>query len=55
MGNDQSTKFIGLDVHKNTISLAIANSGEDREVRLYGTIRNTLEAFENYDALQTLI
>jgi transposase len=46
MGTDQSTKFIGLDVHKNTISLAIANSGADGEVRLYGTINNTLEVID---------
>lgn len=45
MGTHQSTKFIGLDVHKNSISLAIASNGED-EVRLYGTIRNTLDAMD---------
>ncbi len=46
MGTDWSTKFISLDVHKNTISLAVAKSGADEEVRLYGTIRNTLEAID---------
>jgi transposase len=46
MGTDQNTKFIGLDVHKNTISLAIAKSGADGEVLVYGTIRNTLDAID---------
>jgi hypothetical protein len=40
METNQSTKFIGLDIHKNSISLAIASNGEDGEVRLYGTISN---------------
>jgi transposase len=51
MGSDQSTKFIGLDVHKNTISLAIAKSGADEEVRFYGTIRNTPEAIDKVDLI----
>lgn len=51
MGTDQSTKLIGLDVQKNTISLAIAKSGADGEVRLYGTIRNTPEAIDKVDLI----
>ena len=43
MRNDQSIKFIGLDVHKDSISLAIAENGSNGEVRLYGTIKNTIE------------
>ena len=43
MRNDQSIKFIGLDVHKDSISLAIAENGPNGEVRLYGTIKNTME------------
>ena len=46
MKNNQSTKFIGMDVHKNSISLAIADDGAEREVRLYGTIKNTTEALD---------
>lgn len=46
MGIDQSTKFISMDVHKNTISFAIGNNGVDSEVRLYGATRNTLEAID---------
>ena len=36
------TKFIGLDVHKNSIAVAIADS-RSSEVRFYGNIPNTLE------------
>ena len=32
----QSIKFIGLDVHKKSISIAIANQARDAEVRYYG-------------------
>jgi len=31
----KTTKFIGLDVHRNSISLAVADGGPDGEVRLY--------------------
>jgi transposase len=39
-------KFIGLDVHKDTIAIAIAEGGRDGEVRDYGTISNDLHALE---------
>ena len=39
-----STQFIGLDVHKNTIAVAVADGDGAREVRFHGTIANTLEA-----------
>ena len=38
------TKHVGLDVHKETIAVAVASDGEDREVRFHGTIANTPEA-----------
>jgi transposase len=44
MQRKTTTKFIGLDVHKNTISVAIAGEGRKGEVRSYGTIENTAEA-----------
>jgi transposase len=34
--------FVGLDVHKNSISVALANAGRNAEVRHYGTIGGTL-------------
>ena len=37
-------QFVGLDVHKKTIVLAIANTGRTGEVRSYGEIPNTVEA-----------
>jgi len=40
----ENTLFVGLDVHKKTIAVAIAASGPGAEVRFYGTIENTPEA-----------
>ena len=36
--------YIGLDVHKDSITVAVAQGGRDGEVRLYGTISNDLHA-----------
>jgi len=44
MGKNYSTKYVGLDVHKNSITIAIADGGRDGQVRLYGTIENTVDA-----------
>lgn len=38
----ECTKYVGLDVHKSTIAVAIAESGSS-EVRYFGEIRNTPE------------
>ena len=38
--------YIGLDVHKDSITVAVAQGGRDGEVRLYGTISNDLHAIE---------
>lgn len=42
----QSIKFVGLDVHKNSIEIAIADEGRDGEVRHYGKIPNSLDALD---------
>jgi transposase len=41
---ERRIKFIGLDVHKETIAVAVAEDGADREVRFQGTIASTAEA-----------
>jgi transposase len=38
------TRFVGLDVHAQTIAIAVAESGRDGEVRSVGTIPNRPEA-----------
>lgn len=38
--------YIGLDVHKDSITIAIAPAGRSSEVRLYGTITHDLHALE---------
>jgi len=35
-------KYVGLDVHKDSITIAIADEGRDGNVRLYGKIHNDL-------------
>jgi transposase len=38
--------YVGLDVHKDTISVAIADAGRGGEVRFYGTISNDGDQLE---------
>jgi transposase len=40
------TLYLGLDVHKDSITIAIAQPGSKGEIRLYGTILNSLQALE---------
>jgi len=35
-------KYIGLDVHKNSISISIAEDGGKRDVNFYGVINNEM-------------
>jgi transposase len=43
-----TVKFIGMDVHKKTITIAIADEGREDQPRLYGTIANNLDALNNF-------
>jgi transposase len=40
------TLYIGLDVHKDPITIAIAQAGRQGEIRLFGTITNDVHALE---------
>ncbi len=39
----KTVKYIGLDVHKNSISIAVADQGRDAEVRYYGKIAHNMD------------
>jgi hypothetical protein len=42
----KTIKNIGLDVHKNSISIAIADDGRDGDVRYYGKIDNDMNQLD---------
>jgi transposase len=43
---EKTIKNIGLDVHKNSISIGIADDGRDGEVRFYGKIDNDMNQLD---------
>jgi transposase len=43
-----TVKFIGMDVHKKTITIAIADQGRENKPRSYGTIANELDALDKF-------
>jgi len=43
-----TVKFIGMDVHKNSITIAIAEEGSRYSARVYGTINNDLDALNKF-------
>ena len=42
----KTIKNVGLDVHKNSISISVADDDRDGEVRYYGTINNDLNQLD---------
>ena len=42
-----STKYLGLDVHRDTISIVIADEGRDWEIRFFGTVANAGEVLDS--------
>jgi len=43
---EQSTRFVGMDVHKHTIVVAVTATGEVGKATAYGTFPNTATALE---------
>ena len=43
---ERTITFVGLDVHKASIAVAVAESGRGSEVRYLGTIANTTGALD---------
>ncbi len=47
---EEHTTFVGLDVHKATIAVCVAEAGRDGDVRLVGGIPNTPAALDKLAA-----
>jgi hypothetical protein len=43
---EQFTRFIGMDVHKDTIVIAVTAAGDSGKATPYGTFPNTAAALE---------
>jgi transposase len=43
-----TVKFIGMDVHKKTITIAIIDQGRKKQPRIYGSIANQAEALDKF-------
>jgi len=43
---EKSITYVGLDVHKNTIDVALTDSGRKDEVRHYGTINSDMGSLD---------
>ena len=43
-----TVKFIGMDVHKNSITIAISDAARHGRPRIYGAINNDLDALDKF-------
>jgi transposase len=43
-----TVKFIGMDVHKNSITIAISDADRSGQPRIYGAIHNDLDALDKF-------
>ncbi|WP_291323811.1 hypothetical protein [Desulfonatronospira sp.] len=43
-----TVKFIGMDVHQYSITIAIADGGSREPARAYGTINNDFDALSKF-------
>lgn len=46
--NKNTIKYVGLDTHKNSIVIALADEDRNGEVRNYGTIPNSFDAVDKF-------
>jgi len=44
----KTVKYVGMDVHKKSLDIAIAAEGRDEEVRHYGTINNDTDSLNKF-------
>ena len=44
----KKTLYVGLDVHKDTIAVAVAEDGHGGEIRFHGTIVNSADAVSTH-------
>ena len=47
---EQHIIYVGLDVHKDTIAVALAEGGQRTEVREHGKVANTSAALKTHSA-----